>query len=438
MTRTLWRGGPVYTGSEVFADGAVIARGPRVEWAGPRADLPGGDPAGAAGIFDEVVDLRGRLLGPGWVNAHTHAYSALARGIALKDPPPADFLQILQRLWWRLDRALTLEDTALSAQLHGWECLRSGVTTIFDHHSSQRSVRGSLRAISTALEPLGLRACLCFEVSDRDGPEAAEAGVEENLEFLRDCARGGRLRRGLFGLHAPFTLSDGTLARCAREGKESDAGFHLHVAEDRVDADGVIDRLESAGILGAGTLCVHGVHLSDADLDRLAASRTWLVHCPESNLNNAVGLARLDLLQRAGVRLALGTDGFTADLCREALVGHLAQNHQSRHPGAGWGTLARVFPEGNAELASGIFGETLGRLRAGAQADLVVWDYRPPTPITTDNVWGHLLFGLASARADDVWVDGSRVLAGGRATGLDEEELFERCRRAARDLWERF
>lgn len=440
MNRRIWTGGPVYTGAEVFADGAVVAADGRIEWAGARQDLPAAIAVvGAEGGADgpQRVDLRGRLLGPGWINAHTHTYSALARGITLKDPPPDDFGQILGRLWWRLDRALELEEIALSAQLHGWECLRHGVTTIFDHHASQRVVRGSLETISRALEPLGLRASLCFEVTDREGAQIAAEGIDENLRWLEASAR-SPLRHGLFGLHAAFTVGAKTLERCVREAGARDAGFHLHVAEDAVDGGEALGRLEEAGILGPRTLCVHGVHLSPADLERLAARGSWLVHCPESNLNNAVGTAALACIQDAGVRYALGTDGFTAALAREALVAHLAQNHLERHPGAGYGTVARAFPKRNAELASEQFGVKLGVLEPGAEADLVVWDYLPPTPITTGNFWGHLLFGLASSEARDVWIAGRPALVDGKVPGLDEEDLFARCRQAAAALWERF
>lgn len=432
MSRTLWRGGPVFTGAEVIPDGAVIAAGDRVEWAGARADAP---PAAA----DETVELGGRLLAPGLVNAHTHVYSALARGIALKDPPPTTFVETLERLWWRLDRALALDDIALSAQLHGLACLRAGVTTIFDHHASERAVRGSLRTLAEALEPLGLRACLCFEVTDREGPEIAAAGIEENAAFLESLAPAGQHhRRGLFGLHAAFTLGDGTLARCATEGQRLSAGFHVHLAESRFDAGGSAARLEAAGVLGPRTLAVHGVHLDDEALAIVARTRTRLVHCPESNMNNAVGAARLDRLHAAGARVALGTDGFTAHVPREALVATLLQSHASGDSGAGWRTVPRLLLDENPALASETFGVPLGTLAPGAAADLVVWEYVPPTPITTANLWGHVLFGLAPAGARDVWIAGRRVLAEGRPTGLDEGELAAQCRRAAAALWERF
>ncbi len=443
MSRTFIGNGIVYTGQEVLSPATIAVEGEKVveivPGALPESNLPKDQ--------DQWIDATGRLVTPGLVNAHTHIYSALARGIALKDPPPANFLETLERLWWRLDRALTIEDIELSARLHGIECLRSGVTTIFDHHASQRAIRGSLRAISTALDDLGLRACLCFEVSDRDGPAAAAAGIEENRSFLRECAEtDGSMRRAKFGLHASFTLSDETLKTSGRAGEAAGTGFHIHVAEGAIDQQlsrerygrGVVERLNDVGILGEGTIAVHGVHLDDREIEILAASGAWHAHCPQSNMNNAVGAPALSRFGRAGVRTALGTDGFTANMFREGLAAHLLQTHLAGEPGAGYKTVPDLLFGANAALARETFGVEIGCLAAGSQADLVVWDYVPPTPLAKENLWGHVLFGLVNARAMEVMIAGKHRLAGGLLVDGDEDAIFMRCREAAARLWERF
>ncbi|MCK4305904.1 MAG: putative aminohydrolase SsnA [Candidatus Eisenbacteria sp.] len=393
------------------------------------------------------VDASGRLVTPGLVNAHTHIYSALARGIALKDPPPTNFVQNLERLWWRLDRALTMDEIRLSARLHAVECLKSGVTTIFDHHASQRAIRGSLSTIAQALGELGLRACLCFEVSDREGAAAVAAGVEENSAFIRDTLDAeGTMLRARFGLHASLTLSDATLEACTKAVDSCSVGFHIHVAEDKsdqTDAESryslrVIERLARFGVLGPQTICVHGIHLDEREIDILAASSAWLVHCPESNMNNAVGCTSLQELKSAGVRLALGTDGFTANMMREALSAHLLQNHLTGQPGAGYNTVPDLLFSANAALARETFGVDIGLLCEGSPADLVVWDYRPPTPLTMNSLWGHILFGLVNARAEDVIISGRHVLQNGVPVSCNEADLARHCSLAAQDLWDRF
>lgn len=463
MIRTFIGNGIVFTGEDVLSPATIAIEGEKiveiVPGALPESELPKDR--------DRWINATGRLVTPGLVNAHTHIYSALARGIALKDPPPANFVETLERLWWRLDRALTLEEIGLSARLHGIECLKSGVTTIFDHHASQREIPGSLQAISTALDDVGLRACLCFEVSDRDGEAAARAGIEENRSFIAECGRagsdhgagsdvgssagassgaGGSMRRAKFGLHASFTLSDETLRACASAKGAVETGFHIHVAEGLADqlvsrerfGRGVVDRLKEFGILGKGTIAVHGVHLDDREIETIAASGAWHAHCPESNMNNAVGTPVLSRFKRAGVRTALGTDGFTASMLREGLAAHLLQTHMAGDPRAGYETVPSLLFEANAALARETFGLGLGSLTAGAPADLVVWDYVPPTPITRANLWGHVMFGLVNARAVDVMIAGQHRLAGGAVVGEDEEAVLARCRETAARLWERF
>jgi cytosine/adenosine deaminase-related metal-dependent hydrolase len=163
------------------------------------------------------LDARGKVIMPGLINTHTHLYSTFARGIALKDPPPKNFLQILERLWWRLDKALTLEDVYYSALISLVDCVKNGTTTIMDHHASPFAVRGSLRAIARAAREVGVRSCLCYEVSDRDGEEIAGEGIEENAGFIEESRQAkDDLLAASFGLHASFTLSDRTLKACKR------------------------------------------------------------------------------------------------------------------------------------------------------------------------------------------------------------------------------
>jgi putative selenium metabolism protein SsnA len=437
------RNGLLFDGEVVHERAGVLIEGGQVA-AVTRA---GADPDGATADDVTVIDARDRLVTPGLVNAHTHIYSTLATGIGPVGAPPSGFVEILERLWWPLDRALELDDIVLSARLCAVESLRSGVTALFDHHASQRVVAGTLSAIADALAECGPRACLSYEVSDRAGEAIAAAGIAENEALLRRAAtdRDGRLR-GRFGLHASMTLGDATLAACRRVADAHGGGYHVHVAEStadqedarRRDGTGVVERLARHGVLGPHTLCVHGVHLDDAELEMLARSHAHLVHCPQSNMQNAVGAVDLERVARAGVRLALGTDGMTTRICREALCAHLLQHHRAADPCAGNALVAGLLLDANARLARATFDLPLGRITVGAPADLVVWDYLPATPVSAANVAGHLLFGLVDAHATDVLVGGERVLAAGRSTRVDEDRLRHACRAAAAAMWCRF
>jgi len=125
-------------------------------------------PGELTGPFDQVIDARGKVVMPGLVNGHMHFYSTLVRGLG-KAEPSATFQEVLDHLWWRLDRKLTLEDVEMSARIILLDAIRKGTTTLVDHHASPFAVTGSLDAIARAVKDSGLRACLCYEVSDRDG-----------------------------------------------------------------------------------------------------------------------------------------------------------------------------------------------------------------------------------------------------------------------------
>jgi cytosine/adenosine deaminase-related metal-dependent hydrolase len=387
------------------------------------------------------IDAAGALVFPGLVNAHTHAYSSLVRGIDAM-LPDGDFLELLQSLWWRLDACLEREDLQLSARLAGLEGLRLGVTTVFDHHASYGCIEGSLEEIAAGFEAVGSRCVGCYEVSDRAGVAAARAALEENR---RHAAVGPRLpsRLGaMLGLHASFTLSDDTLQEAAALAAEQHLVSHVHVAEAAVDrvpgaqqGTGVVARLQRFGLLRPGSLVAHAVHLQPEELRALSKAGAVVVHNPRSNMNNGIGRADVAVMQRAGLQVTLGTDAYGAGIHAEARAATLLQR-QAPRLGDGAGVCEALW-QGNVALAGGVLPH-LGRLLPGAPADVVVTHYVPPTPLTSANGWSHFLFGDLEARVRTVFVAGERVVDEGRSTCVDEGELMDHCRERAAALWERF
>lgn len=399
------------------------------------------------GPFDRVLDARGKVVLPGLVNAHMHFYSTLVRGLG-KAAPSSSFHEVLENLWWRLDRKLSLDDVEVSAKVILLEAIRKGTTTLVDHHASPGAVRGSLGRIAKAVKETGLRSCLCYEVSDREGEDVAEAGLEENAAFARECAAANDPRlRALFGLHAAFTLSDETLAKASRLGHDLGVGFHVHVAEAASDVASNLERfgktpvrrLVDHGLLGPGSIAAHAVHCDDADADALAASGAWVVTNPQSNLNNAVGIADVVGLVRRGVPVGLGTDAMTVGMLEELRVGLWAQHLRQESPSCGFLELTGALFVQNPRIASALWGFPIGTLAEGAAADVILVDYPPPTPLNEATVLGHLVFGLSQA-AVDTTICGGRVLMHGKRLeiGLDEEALAAESRRLATALWERF
>jgi len=313
-------------------------------------------------------------------------------------PPPRiphDFPEILELVWWRLDRALDLEMIRWSAMLGALEALESGTTAIVDHHSSPNAIEGSLSVIADACAEVGVRVVCCYEVTDRNGAAGAAAGLAENAQFLRS---GGR---GLVGAHACFTLSDATLEAVTGLAEDLGAGVHIHVAEDRVDA-GAGARLE--GRAKESWLLAHCVHL-----DRPLAGR--IAHNPRSNMNNAVGYARPARWQNPVV---LGTDGIGGDMLDEFRLAYVRHREDdvTATPLEAWewlGAGEQLVPE--------------------VADDEVVWGYSPMEP------W-HVAF-TSGVRPLEVTVGGQVVLAGGRPALVDGDEIRARAKEQAHRLFAR-
>ncbi|MBZ0294090.1 MAG: amidohydrolase family protein, partial [Anaerolineae bacterium] len=246
------------------------------------------------------LNARGQLVMPGNICAHTHFYGAYARGMAIPGPALADFPQILKRLWWPLDKALDAETVRASALVCLVDAIKHGTTTLIDHHASPNFIHGSLDVIADAVEQAGLRAVLCYEVTDRDGQEKMEAGIAENLRFMQAPHP---LVAGTFGMHASLTLSDATLRTCA-DALPDDAGVHIHVAEHEADEEDslhrygkrVVERLAEFDLLGDKTITAHCVHIDEHERQLLQTSGTWITHQPRSNMNNGVGAAAIDAM----------------------------------------------------------------------------------------------------------------------------------------------
>lgn len=426
---------------QVLADGALWIENGKIRAFGPSAQVLSQAPP------ISKLDLQGRVVMPGQINSHDHLYSALARGIALKDAAPNNFLEILQRLWWRLDQALSSEDVYLSALLGFSEAVQRGVTTVVDHHASPACIDGSLDHLAQAALQVGLRACLCYETTDRHGAAGAHQGIKENLRFWQHCqaSQQGYLAAAL-GLHASITVDEVTLKLALKEWPE-DVPVHVHVAEDLCDVEHSLknyarpplQRLLEDGLKDRPVWAAHCIHLQPQEKELLAKYKVTVMHNPRSNMNNAVGCAPVQEFLDLGVSVALGTDGMSQDPAEDSRALSLIHKHQAGNPqGFAWDNIYRVTFVEPSRLASARFGRKLGVIEEGAEADLMVLDYDPPTPLTGDNFLGHWLFALSSAPVWGTWVAGNCVFFNGQVAGVDMADMKLRCRLAAKKLWERW
>jgi len=430
------------TPNRVLPAHAVLLSGAHIREIGPAPKLEAAYPKARR------LDARRQLLMPGGICAHTHFYSTFSRGLAIPPPAPRDLPEILERLWWRLDRSLSEEDVRVSAQTSLVDAIRHGTTTLFDHHASPAFVDGSLDVIAEAVEQAGLRAVLCYEVTDRDGPGVADAGIKENVRFLkRLSANPSPHLAASFGLHASLTLSGATLQAC-RAALPQGEGFHIHVAEHEQDEYDsmqksnmrVVERLQNHGILGEKTIAAHCVHVDAAEISLLKDTRTWVTHQPRSNMNNAVGAAPVESMLRAGIRVCLGNDGFPNAMWDEWKAAYLLQKAVSRDPRRMDGVqVMQMAVSNNAALASAFFpGAPVGRLVPGAVADLILVDYHSPTPLTTDNFPWHVVFGLQPSMVTTTIAAGRVLMKDRRLSMLDEARISARARELAPRVWKRF
>ncbi len=429
--------------NEIIESGAMLVEDGRIISIGSSDELTAAHPN------LEQLDASNQLVMPGNICAHTHFYGAFARGMAIPGPPPKDFPDILERLWWRLDRALLDLDTEYSALVCLIDAIKHGTTTLIDHHASPSALNNSLDMIADAVEMAGVRAALCYEVTDRNGPDEAEAGIGENVRFLHSLEeRDGELLAGTFGLHASLSLSDKTLADCVAAAADLDTGFHIHVAEHEADeydslhkyGKRVVPRLAEAGILGPKSIVAHAVHVDTVEQNILRETGTWVTHQPRSNMNNAVGAADVEGMLRLGIPVCLGNDGFSNNMWAEWKAAYLMHKQVHRDPRRANGMdIVQMAIYNNAALADMFWpGKQIGRLVEGAAADLIFVDYHATTPLSAGNLPWHIIFGFESSLVTSTMVAGRLLMHKRELLTLNEAEITERSRKLAADVWQRY
>lgn len=427
------------TPNQILEKHALYLKGDRIVELGLSAELEAKYPQ------TDKLNARGQFVMPGNICAHTHFYGAFARGMAIPGAAPKDFPEILDRLWWRLDKALTLEDVRYSALVCLIDAIKHGTTTLIDHHASPNAIDGSLDVIAEAVTQAGLRACLCYEVTDRDGAEKAQAGIKENLRFTNSqLLTPNSQLAATFGLHASLTLSDAALEACRNAWS---GGFHIHAAEHESDQYDslqksdlrVIDRLHKFGILGNRSIVAHAVHIDAREAALLAETGTWVTHQPRSNMNNAVGTADVESLLRLGVKVGLGNDGFSNAMWDEWKAAYLSHKAARRDPRRMNGaTVAEMAMTNNAALAKVFFPQaSLGVLSPGAFADIIFVDYHPTTPLSAGNLPWHILFGFENSMVTTTICAGKVLMKGRQLLFLDEVEITAKSRILAQQVWAR-
>jgi putative selenium metabolism protein SsnA len=422
--------------NRVIWNGAVVTEGETIVGIGTAAEMKQKYP------HADSVDCTNKVVLPGFICTHHHFYSTFARGMFIPGEPASNFVEVLERLWWKVDRAIIGDDILLSAQIPLIESIRNGTTTIIDHHASPSASDGSLDVIEAAVRQAGVRASLCYEVSDRN--EHGE-GIRENERFIKKVGKGDGQIAAMMGLHASFTVDDDTVAKCVGIAKDAGVGCHIHVAEDAADRKDSLDkygvptveRLHKLGLTGEKSIFVHCVHIDEAEMDTIASTNTVVVHNPESNMNNAVGVTKVLKLLSKGILTGLGTDGMNSDMLTQMRCAYLLHRLDNHDPRVAFMEAPQMLLKNNADIVERQFGIRVGELAEGRPADMAILDYIPPTPMDESNFLGHLIFGMTDSPVDTTVCRGQILMKNKQILTMDEERLAARARELAPQMWKR-
>jgi len=374
----------------------------------------------------QVLDCRGQLVMKSFACGHHHIYSALARGMPAPRRSPKNFHDILEYIWWHLDKCLDEETIRASALVTALYCAKNGVTFVIDHHASPFALENSLEIIAAAFNKVGISHLLCYEMSDRDGQEVRQKGLMETENYLKKHGQ------GLVGLHASFTVSQALLEAAVSLAEKYNSGIHIHVAEDAIDQEiclqehqvPVIQRLSRAGALRfPKTILGHCLHIDPREREILRESPVYIAQNTESNLNNNVGF-----FDHRGLNdnIILGTDGMHSDMLRSAKAVYLVGQAL---PGVSPQMIYHRFRKVHHYLKkNGFCGD--------GDNNLVILDYDSPTDIHQENFYGHFIYGLESRHVRHVIANGRLIVENGRLTTLDEEEILASSKEAAKKLWQ--
>lgn len=396
--------------------------------------------------IDYYIDAKHKIIIPGLINAHMHFYGSYAAGLTnIKES--TNFVDILNNLWWKLDAALTDDAVKFSALGYIENAIKHGTTTIIDHHCSPNAIKDSLKTIADIALDAGIRLSTCFEVSDRNGRSITEKSIKENIEFYKYTKKlKSKLLHSMFGLHASFTLPDDVLEFIKQETKNLDIGYHIHVAEDAADQqdakekgyNNVVERLHKFGITGEKSIFAHCVHISDEEIEILKNTNTIVVNNPQSNMNNAVGVANIKKMLDSGILLGLGSDGMTVNMFEELRCALWQQKLINKAPHLYFGEVCKMLFHNNYLIANKLFGTKLGYIQERADADLILIDYIEPTPMNKNNFYGHLLFRISQEIVDTTIVNGKLLMVNKQ---IINKKLFEELKdseESAKKVWKNF
>jgi 5-methylthioadenosine/S-adenosylhomocysteine deaminase len=436
--KLLVKGGTVLTMDDkrrIFHDGAIAVEDGNILKVGAT------DAVSRGFASDEVLDARGCIVMPGLICAHTHLYGIALRGSALNVKPPTDFLQILQRVWWPVDEALTNADAYTTTLAASTESLMNGTTCFADTYSAPNAIPGSLDHIAKASNEVGIRGIISFEATERRSKEEGRRGLNESLRFIGRKDKGRAM--GMVSLHASFTVSDELISQGVEASEKHGVPLTVHVSEGPNDVyhnmerygKRTVERLHDRGLLSSRAVLAHCVHLNEREIELIGRSSASVAHNPMSNMLNAVGVAPLVEMLDHGVNVGLGNDGYVFDMFENMRAAFLLQRVARRNPNRPSPQEVVEMCTVNAARAYGL--ASLGSISAGKRADIIV--VRPSFVATpySGSVYGYVVNGLTGPDVRDVVVDGEVVVREKKMLKIDVEKSEKQVLKTMERLWRR-
>ena len=386
---------------------------------------------------DKIIDAAGRVILPGLVNAHNHIYSALSKGIPVKDSF-GDFSGILKNLWWKLDSVLSKKEVKLSTIISIKEAFENGVTTMFDHHISMEFIENSLQTMANLFDEFDMKGGLAFETTNRYGKDNFEKIVNENISFFK---KNGNIK-AFFGMHALLTLDYENLKYISQKIPD-DMPIHIHIAECEADeiaakekyGKSIIEILDDFSLLKDDSILVHNSNISQREIDILKDKKVFLVQAINSNMNNAQNAANIHNLINNGLKVTVGSDGMTSNILRLFKDSFLFTKYQNQNPDIGFDEMKKMLLT-SFEIKE-VFGFSMG-LNQDEPADFVITNYAPYTPFTKNNFIGHFIYGITESTAKHVFSNGKLVLDNENLTNPKLQEIIDKSSEISQELFEKF
>jgi 5-methylthioadenosine/S-adenosylhomocysteine deaminase len=393
---------------------------------------------------DRIIDGTGRIVLPGFICGHTHLYGILLRGAPLKMEAPSDFMQILDRIWWRADSAFSKEDAYASALISCYEFIRSGTTCFADTYSGPVTIEGVLDGIAKGVTEVGMRGILAFESTERNSQEEGKRGLQENVRFIKQLKqKPNDLLHGMYSLHASFTISDELIQKTRQQADKLPAPLTIHTSEGLVDVyhnierydKRTVERLFDLDFLGSDVVLAHCVHVNTDELKLIHGSGACVAHNPMSNMNNAVGVAPVKEMMDLGIPVCLGNDGFIFDAIENMRTAYLI--HKVHHLDSRVTTPQQILEMATIKGAQcyGLADE-LGSIEPGKRADLVILHPNPrATPILPEGVASYIIYGLTAHNVETVLINGEAVVENHHITTIEAEKVEKTLERVVPKLW---